>query len=162
MSMVILISAYLQDDLLTLTSYQIIAKRKNEIVWDSGKVASSSMTHIAYAGSPLHSREKITWTVILWDENGQGDEPAFSWFELGLLHPADWTAKWISGNYKPNKKQRSPVDCFRKQFSANKEILSARLYATARGVYDVTINGQRLDTIIQTFAHMDIKNRISL
>ncbi len=34
------------------TAYQIICKRGNEIVWDSGKVTSSSMTHIRYAGQP--------------------------------------------------------------------------------------------------------------
>lgn len=144
------------------TAWQIIAKRKNEIVWDSSKVASSSMTHIAYVGSPLHSRERITWTVTLWDENGQASEPASSWFELGLLHPADWTAKWISGNYKPNKKQRSPVDCFCKQFSANKEIVSARLYATARGVYDVTINGQRMEDFILAPGMTDYRKRIQV
>ena len=142
------------------TAYQIIAKRKNELVWDSGKVASSAMTHVAYAGSPLHSREHITWTVTLWDENGVPGEPASSWFELGLLHPSDWTAKWISGNYKPNKKQRYPVDCFRRQFSANKGIVSARLYATARGVYDVTINGQRMEDFILAPGMTDYRKRI--
>ena len=142
------------------TAYQIIAKRKNELVWDSGKVASSAMTHVAYAGSPLHSREHITWTVTLWDENGVPGEPASSWFELGLLHPSDWTAKWISGNYKPNKKQRYPVDCFRKRFAAEKMPVSARLYVTARGVYDVCINGHRLEDFILAPGMTDYRKRI--
>ncbi len=142
------------------TAYQIIAKRKNEIVWDSGKVASSSMTHIAYAGSPLNSRERITWSVTLWDENRQAGEPASSWFELGLLHTADWTAKWISGNYKPNKRQRYPVDCFCKQFTSNKQVISARLYATARGVYDATINGHHLEDFILAPGMTDYRKRI--
>ena len=142
------------------TAYQIIAKRKNELVWDSGKVASSAMTHVAYAGSPLHSREHITWTVTLWDENGVPGEPASSWFELGLLHPSDWTAKWISGNYKPNKKQRYPVDCFRKRFAVEKMPVSARLYVTARGVYDVCINGHRLEDFILAPGMTDYRKRI--
>ncbi len=144
------------------TAYQIICKRKNEVAWDSGKVTSSAMTHIPYAGSSLHSRERITWTVTLWDENRQPGEPASSWFELGLLQPSEWTAKWISGNYKPNKKQRYPVDCFRRQFSANKEIVSARLYATARGVYDVTINGQRMEDFILAPGMTDYRKRIQV
>ena len=142
------------------TAYQIIARRKNEIVWDSGKVASSSMTHIPYAGSPLHSREHIALAVTLWDENGQPGEPVFSWFELGLLQPSDWTAKWISGNYKPNKKQRYPVDCFRKRFSAERMPVSSRLYCTARGVYDVTINGTRLESFILAPGMTDYRRRI--
>ena len=39
----------------TQTAYQIIAARGSEVVWDSGKVESSAMTHIQYAGAPLHS-----------------------------------------------------------------------------------------------------------
>ena len=142
------------------TAYQIIAKRKNEIVWDSGKVSSSSMTHIPYGGQPLHSRERILWSVSLWDENGQEGEAASSWFELGLLHPGDWTAKWISGSYKPNKKQRYPVDCFRKTFTADEKMISARLYATARGVYDVSINGKRMEDFILSPGMTDYRKRL--
>ncbi len=148
------------QDGITQTAYQIIAKRKKEIIWDSGKVASPSMTHILYGGQPLHSRERIIWSVTLWDENDTEGEPAESWFELGLLHPADWTAKWIGGDYKPNKKQRYPVDCFRKQFTADKQIVSARLYATARGVYDVSVNGKRIEDFILAPGMTDYRKRI--
>ena len=34
------------------TAYRIVARRGNEIVWDSGKVQSASMTHILYGGKP--------------------------------------------------------------------------------------------------------------
>ena len=77
------------------TAYQIIAKVGEETVWNSGKVASSSMTHIAYAGRPLKSRECVCWSIKLWDENGMGGEVASSWFEMGLLDASDWQAKWI-------------------------------------------------------------------
>lgn len=40
----------------TQTAYQIVAVRNGEQLWDSGKVFSSRMTHIAYEGAPLHSR----------------------------------------------------------------------------------------------------------
>ena len=145
---------------ITQTAYQIIARRKNEIIWDSGKEASSSMTHIPYGGQPLHSRERIIWSVTLWDENGQEGEATSSWFELGLLHPADWTAKWISGDYRPGKKQRYPVDCFRKTFTADQEMISARLYTTARGVYDVSINGKRIEDFILSPGMTDYRRRI--
>ena len=148
------------EDGVEQTAYRIIATRKGETIWDSGKVASSSMTYIAWGGQPLHSRERIEWIVTLWDEKDIEGEAASSWFELGLLQSADWTAKWISGSYKPNKKQRCPVDCFRKHFSAHKEIVSARLYATARGVYDVTINGTRIEDFILAPGMTDYRKRI--
>ena len=77
----------------TQTAYQVICTRCGEVVWDSGKVLSSAMTHIPYAGAPLQSRDRVEWSVTLWDENGLPGERAESWFELGLLHPSDWTAK---------------------------------------------------------------------
>ena len=99
------------------SAYQIIAKVGEETVWNSGKVESASMTHIPYAGRELKSRERVYWSIKLWDENGDGGEICTAWFELGLLGVSDWEAKWISGNYKPSKQQRYPVDCFCKVFS---------------------------------------------
>ena len=142
------------------TAYQILAERNGETVWDSGKVASSSMTHIQYVGEPLKSRDRVEWSVVLWDENGAPGEASASWFELGLLNPDDWTAKWISGDYRPKKKLRYPVDCFKKTFKADKPVASARLYATARGVYDVTINSHRVEDFILAPGMTDYRRRI--
>ena len=104
----------------TQSAYRVICKRKNETVWDSGKVFSGNMTQIRYQGKALQSRDHIDWTVQLWDEEDREDECTASWFELGLLTKQDWTAEWISGDYKPNKKKRYPVDCFQKTFRGGK------------------------------------------
>lgn len=142
------------------TAYQIIAKVGEETVWNSGKVESSSMTHIPYGGRPLKSRERVHWSIKLWDENGEGGEISSAWFELGLLDGADWKAKWISGNYKPGEQQRYPADCFRKAFSTTKRIQKARLYASARGIYDVHINGTRIEDFILAPGMTDYRKRI--
>ena len=144
------------------TAYQIVCRRGGETVWDSGKVGSSSMTHIRYEGKPLHSRDIVNWAVTLWDENGKVGEIAESRFELGLLNNSDWTAKWISGNYKPDPKRRYPADCLKKEFAAKGEIRKARLYATARGVYDVTINGTRIEDFILAPGATDYRKRIQV
>ena len=144
----------------TQTAYQIVCRRGGETVWDSGKVASSSMTHLRYEGQPLHSRDMVDWSVTLWDENGEAGETSEGRFELGLLSPDDWSAQWISGDYKPKKNTRYPVDCFKKAFSAKSEIKKARLYATARGVYDVTINGRRMEDFILAPGMTDYRKRI--
>ena len=142
------------------TAYQIIAKRDGKTVWDSGKVNSSSMTHIKYKGKRLSSRDIIDWSVTLWDENGEAGEISVSSFELGLLKASDWKANWISGNYKPKKNTRYPVDCFCKSFDVNASIIRARLYTTARGVYDVTVNGIRLEDFILAPGMTDYRKRI--
>ncbi|MGN0998342.1 MAG: family 78 glycoside hydrolase catalytic domain [Faecousia sp.] len=118
------------------------------------------MTHIPYGGDALRSRDHIVWSVMLWDEKDVAGETAESWFELGLLEKSDWTAQWISGDYNPKKNIRYPVDCFRKQFALEKEIAFARLYASARGVYDVHINGSRIEDFILAPGMTDYRKRI--
>ena len=145
----------------TQTAYQIVCTRAGKTVWDSGKVESSSMTHIAYDGLDLHSRDIVAWSVQLWDENGEPGEKSESRFELGLLNDSDWTAKWISGDYKPDPKRRYPADCFKKDFPA-KNVVKARLYATARGVYDVTVNGRRIEDFILAPGSTDYRKRIQV
>ena len=142
------------------TAFRIIAKSDGKIVWDSGKVNSSSM----YAEYPhkLKSRECVEWTVTLRDENdldGEPSEPAF--FETGLLSASDFTAKWISGKYRVNKKKRYPVDCFKKQFAAQ-NVAKARLYITACGLYEAKINGQRVGNFVLAPGHTDYTKRIQL
>lgn len=144
----------------TQTAYQIIARRGDEILWDSGKVPSSSMTLIAYAGKPLRSRDRIEWTVTLWDEHGESDVPASSWFEMGLLQPSDWTARWISGRAVEKKHQRCPVDCFRKGFHLDKPVRRARVYASACGLYELKLNGQKVGDGVLLPGNTDLRKRI--
>lgn len=148
----------------TQTAYQVIARRGEEILWDSGKVVSSDMTHIPYQGKPLKSRDMVTWSVCLWDESDMQGEVSEGHFEMGLLDASDWMAKWITGGYKPDRKKRYPVDCFRKEFKLDliqdKKVARARLYATAMGVYDVSINGNRIEDFILAPGMTDYRKRI--
>lgn len=148
------------EDGMIQTAYRIVASCGNNTVWDSGKVKSSAMTHIPYGGKPLSSRDRIKWAVTLWDEKDMPGETVESWFEMGLLERSDWMARWISGDYAPNKKQRYPVDCFCHTFSVEQPVAKARLYASARGVYDVTINGRRIEGFILAPGMTDYRRRI--
>lgn len=141
------------------TAYQIICKRGNETVWNSGKVLSDAMTHIPYGGLPLKSRDLITWAVKLWDENGEGGGIADARFEMGLLRKTDWKAKWITGDYPVHKENRYPVDCFRKVVTAG-DVVKARLYAAACGVYEGRLNGQRIGNFIMAPGYTDYRKRI--
>lgn len=142
------------------TAYQIIAKSGGIIIWNTGKVASSRMTHILYEGQSLHSREKVYWSVKLWDENGEGGEISTGSFEMGLLENTDWEAKWITGNYKVKKSERYPVDCFRKHISITKEVKSARLYITACGLYEARLDGEKIGNYCLAPGHTDYRKRV--
>ncbi|MCR4615610.1 MAG: glycoside hydrolase family 78 protein [Clostridiales bacterium] len=118
------------------TAYQIISEK-----WDSGRVGNGGMR--AEYPLKLVSGERVSFKIRLWDENGrkgEWSEPAF--FEMGLLNKSDWQGKWITGNYRVNKKLRYPVDCFKKDFYIDEKVSSARLYVTACGLYSMTVNGK--------------------
>lgn len=142
------------------TAYRIVAKTDEQIVWDSGKVSSESM-HADYPND-LASRQRVEWNVTLWDEIDREGEPSeTAFFETGLLSASDFTAKWISGNYLVNKKKRSPVDCFKKEFSAH-NVAKARLYITACGLYEALVNGKRVGNFVLAPGHTDYTKRIQL
>ena len=142
------------------SAYIIIAKRNDEIIWNSGKVESSAMTHIHYEGKPLQSRDRVEWSVKLWDERDEDGDWAESFFEMGLLQASDWSAKWISGSEKPKKHKRLPVDCFLKEFSCSKEIQKARLYITACGIYEAELNSVRVGDCFFTPGSTDYRKRV--
>ncbi len=183
---------------------------------------------IAYAGPGLASREICHWKVRITDSTGHTSEwsPAATW-EMGLLQPADWQAKWleaapvaaaqtrgtikitkaiyetpdgkigkdvtdiVSGLLKDNRltmrvgndtlggdpawmhvkqlrveyvNSEDPgqsmtiiapenevltippesLPCLRKDFTLEKPIAKARLYATALGLYELHLNGARV------------------
>lgn len=54
----------------TQTAWRIVAQTDGKTVWDSGKVASSSMR--AEFPEQLTSRQRVEWNVKLWDERGRG------------------------------------------------------------------------------------------
>ncbi|MGN1099954.1 MAG: family 78 glycoside hydrolase catalytic domain [Christensenellales bacterium] len=139
------------------TAYRIVAKTDGETVWDSGRILSDCM-HADYP-EKLSSRQRVEWTVTLRDENDGEGESSQAFFEMGLLSADDWKAKWITGDYRVNKKRRYPVDCFKKTFTAT-GVKSARLYITACGLYEAKINGQRVGEFILAPGSTDYRKRI--
>lgn len=143
----------------TQTAYQIIAQRDETLVWDTGKVLSRRMANIPWGAQALHSKDIVRWQVRLWDEHDVPGDWSAAQFEMGLLHQQDWKAKWISGDYIPQRKQRHPVDCFQKRFDTT-GFVKARLYITACGVYEATLNGLRVGDFILAPGITDYKKRI--
>ncbi|WP_460520805.1 family 78 glycoside hydrolase catalytic domain [Humibacter antri] len=145
---------------ITQTAYRLQAMRDGETVWDTGKVPSHAMVHIPYEGAELTSRDRVDWVVILWDEVDAEGEPAGSWFELGLLEAADWTARWIAGDVELKRNRRHPVDCFRNVFHVRGSVSRARLYVTACGLYDAHLNGHRVGEARLTPGSTDYRKRL--
>lgn len=135
--------------------------------WDSGRVDSADSTHVPYGGPPPGSGERITWRVKVWTDLGESAWSREAWFETGLLDPADWQARWIepvvpgergvpgprvsdgagepvSGGPGVPPAGHRPAPLLRTAFTAGSPVRRARLYATAQGLYEVFLNGERV------------------
>lgn len=64
-------------------------------------------------------------------------------FELGLLSSSDWKAKWIrpAADAPPEVEK---VGLLRRTFDVNGSIKRARLYVTARGIFEISLGGQKV------------------
>ena len=107
-------------------------------------------------GTPVPPKTKVFWKVRLWDEKDTAGDWSEASFENGI---GAWSAKWITGNYTVNKKERYPVDCFRKVFRAA-DVKKARLYITACGLYEAKINGQRVGDFVRAPGITDYRKRV--
>lgn len=139
------------------TAYRIVAVCDGKQVWNSGKVLSNQMR--AQYPNVLQSRQRVEWSVSLWDENDKEGEPTSAYFEMGLLNKEDWIARWITGDYNPKKNCRYPVDCLKKSFTVS-GVQKARLYITACGLYEAKINGKRIGEFVFAPGSTDYHKRI--
>jgi alpha-L-rhamnosidase len=114
-------------------------------LWESGEVASDENAQVLYQGAVLGSRQRAFWKVQSFDA---GAEPspwsATASFELGLLEPSDWTARWIASPITGAPRTFAVVPALRRAFQIDGPIARARLYVTALGLYESWINGRRI------------------
>ncbi len=67
------------------TAYQLTVKNGDTTVWDSGKVESDVSVGIVYEGAPLVSSTTYTWSVTVWDKDGNAVTSPTATFETALL-----------------------------------------------------------------------------
>ncbi len=109
--------------------------------WDTGKVSGSNML-VSYQGKALQPFAKYYWSVTLWDKEQQKSiQAAVASFETGMMQISNWKGEWISDSKDIALK---PAPYFRKQFQPSGKIKSARIYMAAAGLYELSINGQRV------------------
>ena len=124
-------------------------------VWDSGRVADSGSTNVAYGGRPLASGERCWWAVQVWDETGApGPWSAAAWFEMALLEGSDWAASWIRA---ADSAISSPL--LRTEFALPAPVTRARAYVSGLGFSELYLNGERVgDRVLDpapTYYHND-------
>ncbi|MEO8393050.1 MAG: glycoside hydrolase family 78 protein [Chloroflexota bacterium] len=129
-------------------------------LWDSGKIESDQSVHVVYAGTKLSSRQRVYWQVTVWDESGKAEASTAAWFEIGLLKRSEWKAKWIGAALRGGAHTTIPVPYVRKEFSLPEKVKSARLYITALGLYECSINGQPVGDDVFAPGWTDYRKRV--
>ena len=122
-------------------------------------IKETSSTHCEFEES-LKSRDYVTYSVSIKNENGKwSSKSEEQHFSIGLLNKSDWSAKWIRGDYSVSKKERYPVDYFKKEFDV-KDIKGAILYITCLGIYEAYINGHKVGNALLTPGSTDPRKRV--
>jgi alpha-L-rhamnosidase len=118
---------------------------KNKVLWDSGKQASDASIQVVYQGPALQTGGRYYWQVRVTDNLSRtSDWSAPAFWEMGLLHDADWQARWITPDLQEDTSKSNPVPMLRREFQVKKDVVSARLYASAMGLYQLELNGKRV------------------
>ncbi|MFG6686778.1 glycoside hydrolase family 78 protein [Mariniflexile sp. HNIBRBA6329] len=139
------------------SAYQIVVASSSNLLpdnanlWDSKNQKSEQSAWIKYNGTPLKSRQKVFWQIKYWNQDGkESNWSDVNTFEMGLLNNSDWQAKWIGLPTSEEQLKGSQDNIIhrpqylRKGFELSGSIASARLYITAKGVFDVAMNGENV------------------
>ena len=134
-------------------SFQIESDRQNVLlkkakIWvGDWSTETESQILVPYTGKKLNPFTEYPVVVKVMDDKGEAAEAATS-FETGRMGTA-WKAQWITdGEYHFTEKKISPKTMtFRKKIHCEKKIAKARMYVTALGIYEMTLNGEKVGDI---------------
>jgi alpha-L-rhamnosidase len=138
------------------TGYQVLVADSEtalaggqKLIWDSGKIETDQSTHVVYCGLALVAGQRVYWKVKVWNEKGEVAESGPAWWEMSLLD-SNWQADWITPDLNEDTSPSQPAPILRRKFYAKSEIISARIYATSLGLYELRLNGQRVSDAVLT------------
>ena len=119
--------------------------RGKSLLWDSGRIASGVSMLLADRLPTAASATRYHWRVRVWTAAGNATPwSAPAYWETGLLHPGDWTAKWIGTAPVPADSAATPSPLLRREFQLHGSVQFARLYVTSLGLNRVYLNGRRV------------------
>lgn len=144
-------------------SVRLIVKNGDVTFWDSGDMPFTT-PHYAYAGSPLYPKTCYYVELTATSVGGETATQTAS-LQTGFLD-GEWRAKWIEPvqekvvpeeritffeqlipkpEYIGGHARLHPVQELKRMFDCKTPPQRAMLYASARGVYELSINGETVD-----------------
>jgi len=100
---------------------------------------------VAWPFADLRSRDRVALRVRVTGADGSVSPWSTSTpVETGLLQPTDWTARPVGGAWAEEPGTDRRPSRVRRAFRLDAPVASARLYATAHGVFEAELNGLRV------------------
>lgn len=139
---------------------------ESPLIWDSGFLVSDSPSLVPSEPLPLKSSTRYWWKVQVEDETGQlSPWSETESFGTGIVRPQDWQAKWIGAG--PSHEVKHDLQRFakepevmktlipdesidlrsvllRKSFNLSRRPISARVFVTGLGFYELALNGRKV------------------
>ncbi len=109
-------------------------------------VEGTAQVLVQWPAAPLRSRERASVRVRVSDGTQWSEWGAPAIAEVGLLEPTDWSAAFISPVGIAGLDEPAPI--VEGAIDIPGEIVRARLYATAHGIFTASINGMRVDDTV--------------
>lgn len=150
-------------DGLVQTAYELVIEDRSGASWTTGRVDSDESVLVEVPGFRAASRTEYSWRVRVWGADSPDPSAwAASTFETSILDPAEWVAQWVepeqesvradgAANFAelfslridtPPEERLLPTPYVRQSFELEGRPVSARLYATAHGIYQAELNGR--------------------
>jgi alpha-L-rhamnosidase len=125
------------------TAYEVEITGPRRKAASTGRTESPESVLVSWPFAPLSSRERVDVRIRVWDDS---DTPT-AWSELlpiegGLFDPGDWQADFIGPDWDEDLSSPQPSPYLRAEFDLPDDIVQARLYITALGVYEPYLNGE--------------------
>lgn len=136
--------------------YSIIVTDSNGVVWQTDNVYSDCSQQIEYSGAELSMQTRYHVTVFVTD-NHENSAQIEGWFETGLMGDENFKAHWI---VRGDEGLSEACTVFKKRFLLPAGVKSARLYASALGVYEAGLNGQKIGNMVMAPGWTSYSKRI--
>lgn len=129
------------------TAYRVVVDTDSTAVangrgaaWDTGKRSDDGML-ASYSGEKLAPYTRYFWKVTVWDRDGKPASSDVAVFETGMLGMGNWQGTWISDHHDVHHRA---APYFRTEFRVAKPVKYARAYIAVAGLYELSINGDRV------------------
>ncbi|CDK28774.1 unnamed protein product [Kuraishia capsulata CBS 1993] len=132
-------------------AYQIRFKLSNGAIVNFSAVKSEKSTFVDWPWEDKKLTSKQQFGVSVRVASSEAPDQFSEWsdffdFQVGILPTDTWEPKFIALKDQETALQEPPETLFRKEFHSAGDIVSAKVYSTALGAYEVEINGSKIST----------------